>query len=212
MKIPLLIVLLMLGLIIGLHGAGLLSATGQPSSQPASGASAPTPPVPDAPEGDLGLVEKLALAAPVGKTGRTFLPPDEVTSAAIARLKAGGKADHLPLLVEYGLRLHLKALILSRLSREMDPAGNPAIAELIRLAEIPKFRTAHEGGWLNRQFYGEFTRAGWSTYQVYLWAKEHASGCNEEPNAARLTDLIKQIEATGIHGVGGGGVCHYECQ
>ncbi len=87
------------------------------------------------------------------------------------------------------------------------------LAELVRLAKIEKYKTAHEAGWLNNQFYGEFSGTGYSSYQVYIWAKERRIGVVPSwSNRKRLAALLKEIDHSGLAGVGGGGVYHYGCK
>lgn len=134
------------------------------------------------------------------------------TTGLLNRLKAAGRTDHLPYLAEYGLRLHLSLLKKTGLARELPVQDNLALAELVRLAKIEQYTSAHEAGWLNRQFDGVFTGKGWSSYQVYIWCKENWSSLQDAPNIARLAALLGQIDATGASGVGGKGNCHYNCQ
>jgi hypothetical protein len=141
--------------------------------------------------------------------------PDDVV-ILLRRKKESGQTDHLGLLVEYGLRVHWQYLQHTRLARELPVESNMMLAELIRIADIPKYTSAHEAGWLNSQFYGKFNRAGWSSYQIYVWVKEHFSSILTDdsqhfPNAKQILDLIKIIDCSALNGVGGGGVCHYEC-
>jgi len=82
----------------------------------------------------------------------------------------------------------------------------------VRLAKIEQYASAHEAGWLNSQFYGPFTRRGWSSYQIYIWCKENVSLLVEAPNSTRIAALLEAIDATGASGVGGKGVCHYDCR
>ena len=82
--------------------------------------------------------------------------------------------------------------------------------------EIPQYTTAHEAGWLNRQFYGEFEAQGWSSYQIYIWVKEHTPDILSDeqvfPNWERIGELLDTIDSSSLNGVGGGGVCHYGCK
>lgn len=64
----------------------------------------------------------------------------------------------------------------------------------------------------DRQFMGQFRWSSWSSYQVYLWAKEANQVVLEWPNSDRIARVLAEIDATGMSGVGGGGVCHYGCQ
>ncbi len=141
-------------------------------------------------------------------------PPAEVV-AFLESKKSRGETDHFGLLLEYGLRVHWRYLEHTALSREIPVESNTLLAELVRLAEIPKYMTAHEGGWLNRQFLGEFDQTGWSSYQTYVWAKEHVpdflSDDKRFPNWDRIGKLLHTIDGSSLNGIGGKGVCHYGC-
>lgn len=114
-------------------------------------------------------------------------------------------------LVELGLRVHLQNLEETRLSRELAVDRSPELAELVRTAGIPKYRTPHEAGWLSHQFYGSFERSGWSSFQVYLWAKERET-FDDWPNGDRVLSLLARIDASPASRIGGDNVCHYYCQ
>jgi hypothetical protein len=139
-------------------------------------------------------------------------PVPPAVEQALRDFRLAGTQDHLPYLVEYGLRVHLEMLRQTRLARELPVAENPALGDLVRLAAIPAYTTAHEAGWLNRQFYGPFHQTGWSSYQIYLWAKEAGGVLLDFPNSERLAEVLRRIDASGLGGVGGGGGCHYDCQ
>lgn len=157
-------------------------------------------------------LELLARSASFKTVGdREPLPPSEEVVIILEEKKQRGETDHIPLLVEYGLRVHWKCLKQTQLARELPTDSNLALAELVRLAQIAKYTTAHEGGWLDRQFDGYFNRTGWSSYQVYIWVQEHFSGVCDYPNSDRICELIRRIEKSGMSGVGGLGVCHYGC-
>ena len=154
---------------------------------------------------DLAVLEEFATRAP------NAVP--ERIKAILAGFTKEGKQDHLPYLAEHGLRVHWKNLTGTRLARELPVGKNPVLAELVRLAKIEKYKTAHEAGWLNNQFYGKFSRTGYSSYQVYIWAKERRVWQQSWPNAKRLAALLKEIDRSGLAGVGAGdGVCHYGCK
>lgn len=140
--------------------------------------------------------------------------PDNI-EAELKRKKAEGETDHLGLLFEYGLRVHWKYLIHTKLARELPIQKNMMLSELVRIAEIPKYTSAHEAGWLNSQFNGTFTQTGWSSYQIYIWAKENMSrilnNSRQFPNWERIGKILKTIDNSSLNGVGGGGVCHYGC-
>ena len=161
---------------------------------------------------DLAALSRFVQEHPqAGWPSKPQSPPKQINDI-LKRFRQAGASDHLPYLVEYGLAIHLKNLQETKLARELGVQNDLALAELVRLGEIPKYTTAHQAGWLNNQFHGPFHQSGYCSYQVYIWAKErrvHLSG--ECPNAARLAELMARIEATGIHGVGGGSPCHYGC-
>ena len=114
-------------------------------------------------------------------------------------------------LVELGLSLHLKNLQETRLSRELPVDRSPELAELVRLAGIPKYRSPQEAGWLGSQFHGPFQRSGWSSFQVYLWAKERGV-FDDWSNGDRVLALLAQIDASPAVRIGGDNVCHYGCR
>ena len=136
--------------------------------------------------------------------------PQEIAKI-IEDYKSQGRTDHLCYLVEYGLNVYLKNLKKSHLARELPVEENPLLAELVRMTEIQKYKTAHEAGWLNNQFYGEFKGTGYSSYQVYIWFLENYSYVSKFPNSDRIGVIDKKITETGKQGVGGGRVCHYGC-
>ncbi len=145
--------------------------------------------------------------------GEQITSPSDEIAVMLRRFKEEGKKDNLPFLLEYGLKLHWINLQHTNLARELPVEKNPVIAELIRLTGIPKYTTAHEAGWLNRQFYGPFQRTGWSSYQVYIWLKEAELPISKlYPNSHRISVLLKAIDSSGKNGVGGRGVCHYHCR
>lgn len=151
--------------------------------------------------------------APKLPRGEQITPPDPEVVAFLRGYRREGRKDHLFFLVEYGLKLHWINLEHTGLARELPTKTNLMISELVRLAGIPKFRTAHEGGWLNRQFDGQFDLTGWSSYQVYIWLKEKNFGeWMDYPDAERIASLLHLIDSSGMSGVGGAGVCHYGCQ
>jgi len=164
---------------------------------------------------DLEKIECFARLAPVDRSGREASSVPEEINALLKQFKADARTDHLPYLVEYGLNINLKHLKRSKLARILPVDENLMVAELLRLTEIPKYKTAHEAGWLNRQFMGALEKSrvstGYSSYQVYLWYIEHWQDAMAMPNANRLIAIQKQIEETGMQGIGGGFVCHYGC-
>jgi len=144
--------------------------------------------------------------------GRAWItPPEKDTVQAVDALRRKGMETHLPFLVEYGLTLHCANLEYSHLSRELPVAENILLAELVRLAAIPMYQAAHEAGWLENQFHGPFTRTGWSSYQIYVWAKERRVFAGW-PNEARILALLDSIEASPARKLGGKNVCHYGCR
>jgi len=156
------------------------------------------------------------MEAPVISNG--FAPaavPEEI-NRILEKLREHNRRDHLPYLLEYGLNLYLKNLTLSRLARVLPVDENSVLSELIRLTKIPKYETAHEAGWLNKQFNGRFEdtneATGYSSYQIYIWYLENWYSVSDMPNVERLCGIQKQIEKTGMQGVGGGLVCHYGCR
>jgi len=142
---------------------------------------------------------------------RTPAVPEEVIDLLRKHADANS-TDHLPYLVEYGLRIHWKLLQHTGMARELPVQDNLALSELVRVAEIPKYRTAHEAGWLDRQFDGPFGAQGWSSYQVYVWVKEHDILVAGFPNAARIAVTLQMIDSSDRNGLGGDGRCHYGCQ
>lgn len=160
-------------------------------------------------------LERFAMEAPVIPNGRAPAPVPEEINRILRELREQGRKDHLPYVLEYGLNLYLKNLNLSRLARVLPVDENLMLSELIRLPKIPKYKTAHEAGWLNNQFYGSFedtyVATGHSSYQIYIWYLENWSSIQDMPNIERLCDIQKKIQKTGMHGVGGGLVCHYHC-
>lgn len=169
--------------------------------------------------GDFKKIKRFAMEAPVVPNGFAPAPVPEQINRILKELREQHKTDHLPYLLEYGLNLYLKNLSLTRLARVLPVDENLMLSELIRLAKIPKYKTFHEAGWLNRQFresgditerpYGE---TGYSSYQIYIWYLENWSSIRDMTNIERLCDIQIQIEKTGMHGVGGGQVCHYGCR
>ena len=99
----------------------------------------------------------------------------------------------------------------TKLSRELRIDRSPALAELVRIAVIPKYRTPHEAGWLRNQFDGPVEFSGWSSFQVYLWAKERGV-FDDWPNEARIRSLLAKIDASPACKLGGDNVCHYGCR
>lgn len=164
---------------------------------------------------DLEKIECLVRLAPVDRSGRAASSVPEEINAVLRRFRTDEQRDHLPYLLEYGLNLHLKHLQTSKLARVLPVDENLMLAELVRLTEMPKYKTAHEAGWLDRQFLGGFEKsrmtAAYSSYQIYLWYLENWEDVMAMPNTDRLVHIQKQIEQTGMHGVGGGFVCHYGC-
>lgn len=168
---------------------------------------------------EIRRLERFAMEAPVVPNGFAPAPILEQINHILREFQEQDRTDHLPYLLEYGLNLYLKNLSLTRLARVLPVDENLMLSELIRLAKIPKYKTFHEAGWLNRQFresgditerpYGE---TGYSSYQIYIWYLENWSSIRDMPNIERLCDIQIQIEKTGMHGVGGGQVCHYGCR
>lgn len=167
---------------------------------------------------DFRKVKKFAMEAPVVPNGFAPAPVPEDINRILKELRKQHRTDHLPFLLEYGLNLYLKNLTLSNLARVLPVNENLMLSELVRLAKIPKYKTYHEAGWLNRQFYksGDITErpygeTGYSSYQIYIWYLENWRSIQDMPNIERLIDIQKQIEKTGMNGVGGGLPCHYGC-
>ncbi len=162
-------------------------------------------------------IEVLALKAPfVTGVERAYPgPPSTQVVALLKSKKTEGPVEHFGFLLEYGLRVHWQHLEHTRLSRELPVESNMMLAELVRLAEIPKYRTAHQAGWLNSQFHGKFNQVGWSSYQIYVWAKEHSSEIFSDterfPNWKRIGTMLDTIDGSSFNGIGGKGVCHYGC-
>ncbi len=165
---------------------------------------------------NLKKLERFAMEAPVVPNGFAPAPVPEQINRILKELREQHKTDHLPYLLEYGLNLYLKNLTLSRLARVLPVNENLMLSELIRLTKIPKYKTAHEAGWLNRQFHGSFQdingATSYSSYQIYIWYLENWFSVLDMPNIERLCNIHQQIEKTGMHGVGGGQVCHYGCR
>lgn len=161
-------------------------------------------------------IRRFAVETPVTRYGRQPTPIPEEINRILKELRERGRTDHLPYLLEYGLNLYLKNLTLSKLARVLPVNENLMLSELIRLTKIPKYKTAHEAGWLNRQFHDSFqdthVATGYSSYQVYIWYLENWISALDMPNIERLCDIQKKIRKTGMHGVGGGQVCHYGCR
>ncbi len=154
------------------------------------------------------------IEAPVEKDGRR---PEKVPAEIVKIVedyKLAGRKDHLCYLFEYGLTIYLKNLQRSGLARELPVDENVLLTELVRIAEIQKYKTAHEAGWLNRQVapHGQFNESGYSSYQIYIWHLEHISAVFDFPNADRIHEITKKITKTGFQGVGGSGNCHYGCR
>lgn len=165
---------------------------------------------------DLKKIKRFAMEAPVIPNGWFPATVPEGINCVLEELREQGRKDHMPYLLEYGLNLYLKNLTMSRLARVLPVNENLMLMELIRLTKIPKYNTAHEAGWLNSQFYGRFEESnqatGYSSYQIYIWYLENWSSLLDMPNIERLCDIQKQIDKTGMKGVGGGLVCHYGCR
>jgi hypothetical protein len=168
---------------------------------------------------DLIKVKRFAMEAPVVPNGFAPAPVPEEINYILKRFQEQGRADHLPYLLEYGLNLYLKNLILTRLARVLPVNENLMLSELVRLAKLPKYKTYHEAGWLDSQFHksGDITErpygeTGYSSYQIYIWYLENWRSIRDMPNIERLCDIQNQIEKAGMHGVGGGKVCHYGCR
>ena len=163
----------------------------------------------------LKKLERFAMEVPVIPNGRAPATVPEEINHILEKLRIHNKMEHLPYLLEYGLNLHLKNLIHSHLARVLPVDENLMLTELIRLTKIPKYKTAHEAGWLNSQFDGRFEESnqatGYSSYQIYIWYLENWSSIQDMPNIERLCDIQKQIGKTGMQGVGGDLVCHYHC-
>lgn len=161
-------------------------------------------------------LEVLAMQAPFDPSARKpkAIPADVIT--ILKEDKEKGNTDHVPFLVEYGLRTHWNCLKQTGLARELPVESNMMLAELVRMTNIPKYTTAHEAGWLNRQFHLDldkpaFHRSGWSSYQIYIWVKENFPTISGYPNSRRIGNLLKRIDQSGRSAVGGSGVCHYGC-
>ncbi len=157
------------------------------------------------------VIENFVISATSKNERETPDIPPEVTQV-LHELNTKNRHDHLPFLVEYGLRLHLQFLQQSGLSRELPIEHNSMNAALVQELHLKKFTTAHEGGWLNRQFDGEFTWQSYSSYQVYVWMLETNEATLDWANVDRIHDLMEAIQQTGIHGLGGNGTCHYGCR
>lgn len=169
---------------------------------------------------DFKKLKEFTMEAPVTQWGRAPKPVPEQINRILRRLREETRTYHLPYLLEYGLNLYLKNLTLSKLARVLPVEENLMLSELIRLTKIPKYKTAHEAGWLNRQFDGRFEdpnyrphdETGYSSYQIYIWYLENWSSVLDMPNTERLFEIQEQIEKTGMYGVGGGLPCHYGCR
>jgi hypothetical protein len=165
-------------------------------------------------------LERFAMEAPIDRPGRAPAAIPVHIDHILRRFRDEGRTDHLPYLLEYGLNIYLKNLAMSKLARVMPVDDNVMLAELVRLTGIDKYKSFHEAGWLGRQFHrsvdggrcGPPDESGYSSYQIYVWYLENWSSLLNRPNIDRLCDLQKQIEDTGMHGVGGGRVCHYGCR
>lgn len=144
--------------------------------------------------------------------GRISAPTARI-SEILTQFRMAARTNHLPLLLEYGLKHHSMNLEFTGIGRELDVEHNSMLAELVRLLAIPRYKTAHEAGWLNSQFHGEFSGTGWSSYQIYVAANERGHGWwGYLPNADRLESLMTKIRLSGKANVGGYGVCHYGCK
>lgn len=165
---------------------------------------------------ELKKIKRFAMEAPVIPNGWAPATVPEEINRILEKLREHNRTDHLSYLLEYGLNLYLKNLIHSHLARVLPVDENLMLTELIRLTKIPKYKTAHEAGWLNSQFDGRFEESnqatGYSSYQIYIWYLENWSSLLDMPNIERLCDIQKQIEKTGMQGVGGSLVCHYGCR
>ncbi len=71
--------------------------------------------------------------------------------------------------------------------------------------------TSKSGG----MFLKNHKRTGYSSYQIYIWVKEHmVEILNDEKlysNWKNIGELIDTIDRSSLNGIGGGGVCHYGC-
>jgi hypothetical protein len=143
------------------------------------------------------------------------LPPPAEVVALLKSKKAAGQTDHFAFLLEYGLRVHQKYLEHTSLSRVLPLKENLMLAELVRLTQLPEYTNAHEAGWLDYQFDNRFSGTGYSSYQIYVWSKEHYRDIvNDEqqyPNSNRILETLDAIDKSACNGVGGGMVCHYGC-
>jgi len=164
-------------------------------------------------------IEVFAMRAPFVTWPHTEMayavPPLAEVVALLRSKRATGQTDHFAFLVEYGLRVHQKYLKYTRLSRELPLEENMMLAELVRLAQFPPYTNAHEAGWLDEQFDNRFSGTGYSSYQIYIWAKEHYRDIvNDEqryPNSNRILGVLDTIDKSARNGIGGGMVCHYGC-
>lgn len=133
--------------------------------------------------------------------------PSQDIDIILIKFREEGRTDSLPYLLEYGLNLYLKNLTMSHLARVLPVEENPMLSELIGLTGITKYKTTHQAGWLNTKFDEHFEDSeqatGYSSYQVYLWYLENWPSLPNWPNIDRLCDTQKQIENTGMRGVGG---------
>ncbi len=164
----------------------------------------------------LDKLERFAIETPFIPHRFAPAPVPEEINRVLEKLREENRTEHLPYVLEYGLNLYLKHLTCSQLARVLPIDENPMLSELIRLTKIPKYKTAHEAGWLNRQVHDSIEdingATGYSSYQIYIWYLENWYSVTDMPNVERLCDIQKRIEKTGMQGVGGGGqVCHYGC-
>ncbi len=165
------------------------------------------------PDAGLDALAHFARECPYKKNAWQPEPPPEKIDQILRQFQNEGRRDHFPFLLEYGLRVYWKNLQNTRLARELPVEKNLMLSELVRLAEIPKYTTAHEAGWLNRQFQSKFDRSGYSSYQIYIWIKEqHYFKRQDYPNIDRLSQLEQVIDSSDLNAVGGSEVCHYFCR
>ncbi|MCK5000710.1 MAG: hypothetical protein KAS23_14305 [Anaerohalosphaera sp.] len=145
--------------------------------------------------------------------GREVKNVPEYIEITVNGLKEDDSQEYFPYLAEYALNLHLIFLEQTWLARELPVDDNILLAEFVRLAGIPKYKTANEAGWRDEQFYGKFNRSGYSSYQIYKWYLESKDKVDLYPNAKRMHEIGDKILKTGMHGVGGhDDVCHYGCE
>ena len=145
--------------------------------------------------------------------GQTVPPIPASVSNALINLQAETNSLLQPLLLEYGLRLHLQFLEKSGMARKLPVKSDALLKALVSSLRLQPYRTAHEAGWLDRQFDYHFIASGrdYSSYQVYLWILERNEATLEWPNPTRIRQLMESIRKTGSQGVGGRGNCHYGC-